>query len=141
MMGYESEFEIIIMVEEKKIMEKEKKIAVIVNEIQKLNLILKQEEEEKNLFRSYMEKNKNFNLASVSMYDNYQEKKKIKEEIKNIEKKLHNERIEYIRMKEKLKAIRQMDAKKEKEYNDELKKKEQRKIISMKNHINNREKE
>lgn len=131
-MTYKSNYTIVLMVEEKKLREKELELATSLKEKQKILDKIQEEEEKVRLFYSYLEENNHVSSEFLSSQMDYTYREELKELLVQTEKTIQLKQTEYLALKEKKKVIEELDEKEKKQYNEELKKKEQKKIIGVK---------
>jgi len=131
-MKYKSKYTVILMVEDKKIVEKEIELANIVTNRNEIVSNIEKEEEKSALFRSYLSNNQTIDSSYLSGSLDHHSIDKWKKELDRLDIELKIKRYEYQNLKEKRKVIEELDRKEEKEFYNEQRKKEQKKLIALK---------
>lgn len=140
-MKYKSKLKVPLMLEQKKLREKEIEIAALIKENNKIEQDINNEEEKHLLLRQALSKGEgissSFFVGSVNHFYVQNKNKalnKIKEELKK-------KNLEHQMIKKKLEAINDLDKKREKEFYVEIEKKEWLKaeeLRSLKKHLENK---
>lgn len=130
-MEYKSKLRIALILQEKEIKEKEEQIAQLIKQKNKLIEQLKKEEEKWNVAKEELSKGQPIH-SSFFMYEVDEElKQKNKVLIKEIENQLEVENKTYLILINKKNKMEELDKKREKEFYEELHKKELKKIESL----------
>jgi hypothetical protein len=130
-MKYKSKFEVVLMLQEKELEEKEMELARFVQKQTEIIRKMEREREQYSLFRAQLEKGAVDAAFFAGSFDSLYQRK-LEEELEKIELELKLKRLEYEKMIKKKEKIEEIDKKEEKKFYDEWKKKEQKKIIGMK---------
>jgi len=130
-MKYKSKFDVVLMMQQKEIDEKEIELAEVIKKHAKVMEKIEKEKKQQTLFREELKKGAVdaafFSGSFDSMYQ-----KTLNEEYEKIELELKLKRLEYEKMMKKKEKIEELDKKEEKKFYDEWKRKEQKKIIGLK---------
>lgn len=130
-MVYKSPYRLAILLERKKLLEKEQEIALFRTEQNKLLQRLQSYEKEEADFYDFLSEEREFDAALLNRKRDGKGKKAVELLLEKARIKIQQLTVEYAQIKQRMETIQELDKEKEKEFNKEKQKKESKKIESV----------